>query len=311
MNLFKEKKNLFFVSKETKNEDVVEATTTVQNESDSSSTDDDDETNGQENFFENKSTFPQFEAFASDQPLNTPGIDSITAGIENEFDQSSQIQDSTTSTEQQSEMIKTTGGDDEPWELEDSGEQKIKPVPTSIIQKNHSYNNFFPNAQTSGSDGEGNDDEDGKENYDDYFSKNQSTEHVETSIPKNVRFDDDNIENVAVLTPKDSLDRSESLSTPDDDDPDGIDDEDITTNLQMVSDRIADHMNAREITNNNNEPTEVTVQRIIPRPESEISLTDSEDLPPPLPPLPPLNKKSSNICLFISIQLFKYFRYSN
>ncbi|CAF4829648.1 unnamed protein product, partial [Rotaria magnacalcarata] len=33
---------------------------------------------------------------------------------------------------------------------------------------------------------------------------------------------------------------------------------------------------------------------VVHEPESHISSTESEDLPPPLPPLPPLNKKSSN-----------------
>ena len=298
-------KQCFF--KETKNEGVTEAiTTAVANRSDSTSTDSDNEPDGKENFFENQSRFSQFEAFASDQPLNTPGIDSITAGIDNEFDESPQIQELT---EQQSEILKSTGGDDEPWELEDSGEERIK----NLIQKNDSYNNFFPNTQTSASipaatteetGDEENTDEDEKDNYDDYFSKNQPIEHGDTSPPRIVRFDD-NIENVAVVTPKDSLDdQSESPDTPNDFD------EDITTNLQTVSDRITDYMHAKEISNKN-EPTEMTMHNSIPRPDSEISLTDSEDLPPPLPPLPPLNKKSSHFCSFLlynCIYLFKYFR---
>ncbi|CAF0963550.1 unnamed protein product [Adineta steineri] len=287
---------------ETQDEDINEAppsATRTVNEDDSTSTDsddDDDELNEKENFFDNKPGFAQFEAFASDQPLNSQVLDSLRADIDNELDQSSQIQDSTISIDQQSEIIKSTdGGDNEPWELEDSGDEKLKPVPTDTMLKNDSYTNFFPNNEASSLTAtiEGSDDDKEKDNYDDYFAQQQqSNEQNEASLSKTVRFDE-NINNVAVLTPKDSLDRTESSDTPiDSDDDDGM--EGITLNLRAPSDRIADHMNETE-TDYKNETIEVKTTTSIPRPESNISLTDSEeDLPPPLPPLPPLNKKSSS-----------------
>jgi hypothetical protein len=258
----------------------------------------------------------QFEAFASDRPLNIQGIDSISAAIDNEFNQSSpHMQEPTddnapwTSTEQQSDSAKFSGADEEPWELNDSGEE----VKTTIAaQKNDSYSNFFSNTQSSRQpptkkfDHENNNEDSDEQNYDDYFSKQQQppkdedAESIEQSLSKTVRFDE-NINNVAVLTPKDSLERSESISIGDSDD---NDDEEITPNFQTVSDRITDHINT-EYKHDDDETAEVTIRNIAPRPDSHISLTESEDLPPPLPPLPPMNKKSSNSFFFKRI-LFIY-----
>ncbi|CAF4995922.1 unnamed protein product, partial [Rotaria socialis] len=50
-------------------------------------------------------------------------------------------------------------------------------------------------------------------------------------------------------------------------------------------------MNEKE-TNNTIKTTEVVTRHVVHEPESHISSTESEDLPPPLPPLPPLNKKT-------------------
>jgi hypothetical protein len=126
------------------------------------------------------------------------------------------------------------------------------------------------------------------ENYDSYFSKYQTTENtesIEIPSPKVVRFDD-NLQNVNIITPKDSLNQSESSTTTSDSDE--TDDEHTTPNLRTFN----DHRNEKEA--KDNETTEVIMRNSNPRPESNISLTESEDLPPPLPPLPPLNNKPSN-----------------
>ena len=145
-----------------------------------------------------------------------------------------------------------------------------------------------------------------KENFDDYFSKNRvtdDTEHTEAPLSKTVRFDE-KLENVNVLTPKDSLDQSEasSTTTTTSDTDEKEEDEDITPEYPTVSDRITDYMNKRDISDD--ETNEVIKRDITPRPDSNISLTESEDLPPPLPPLPPLNKKSSDFLLLIKFSLF-------
>ncbi|CAF1055519.1 unnamed protein product [Adineta ricciae] len=287
-------------STETRNADTSEEPTS-ENEND-----DNLKFDKQENFFNEKSRFSQFEAYASDQPLKTLGIGSIVAEIDSEFNDSSQMQESTTSIDRQSEMITSVDGghnDNEPWELDDSGEEKITPIQTTtILQKNDSYNNFFSEQQSSAiatattlpATTEGSDDEIEEENYDDYFNQNQVKGENEVPSNKTVRFDENNIENVAVLTPKDSLEESETPQTPPDSDDDDDDDEEhIAINLRMASDRITDHMNDNNI-NYEEKPAEAIVNKTVLRPESEISLADSEDLPPPLPPLPPLNKKSGS-----------------
>jgi hypothetical protein len=276
----------------TENQNVIEVPTTVINESDSTTSDsDDDESNKEENVFGNQSRSSQFEAFASDQPLNTLNIESIAADIVNQLDESR------TSIDQQSEVTKSTGDDEEPWELEDNTDEKLNPT-----QKNDSSNNFFPEQRTSAPRSpptkteESEDDESNegseKKNYDDYFSKNKSTEDTEQSeapLSKTVRFDE-NLENVNVLTPKDSLEQSESSSTTSDTDEN--EDEHMAPTFPTISDRISDHMNKKDTSDD--ETNDVEMRSVIPRPDSNISLTESEDLPPPLPPLPPLNKKSSN-----------------
>ena len=208
----------------------------------------------------------------------------------------------------------SASADNEPWELDESGEDKTAPRPfTDAADRSDAYNDFFPETQPSRlaaprasstlSASDSDDHEEEKEvkeedNYDDYFPKSAPREEDKTTdlpLSKSVRFDE-NIEQVAVLTPKDSLDASESPRSKDSDDDDSDDDNDFnaqTVNtLRIASDRITDHMNDSEV--QEEERPEVQSRRIVPRPESEISLTESEDLPPPLPPLPPLPNSRSN-----------------
>jgi hypothetical protein len=204
---------------------------------------------------------------------------------------------------------KSTDENNEPWELEESGEEKLKPIPTMITQKHDSYNNFLSDTYTSApmsslttatteeSEDEENNDENGNENYDSYFSKYQPTEMTESIEPpstKTVRFND-NLQNIAVITPKDSLEQSESSSSST-----TTSDSDETDNEYTPSNVETNHNHFNEKETNNNNTNEVTMRSVIPRPESNISLTESEDLPPPLPPLPPLNNKPSNFLLFLN-----------
>jgi hypothetical protein len=76
----------------------------------------------------------------------------------------------------------------------------------------------------------------------------------------------------------------------------------MTPKFPTISDRITDYMNKKDVIDD--ETNEAIKREITPRPDSNISLTESEDLPPPLPPLPPLNKKSSNFLLLIKFYLF-------
>ena len=249
----------------------------------------------EDNFFGTNSRLSQFEAFASEQPLHTLSIGSIKAKIDNEFYESSQIPE-TTSTEQQLEIMKSIGDDEESWELEDSGEETIKPIATNIEQSYDAYDDVSPNIQASmlapnlsSKSEESEDDESEKENYDDYFTQHRQNEDPEVPSSKTVRFDK-NIEQVAVLTPKDSLDQLSTSSTTSD--TDEMEDIILTSDFQAVSDRITDYMNVKET--DNNETSEVTKCEVLHSPESHISLTESEDLPPPLPLLPPIHKKKSN-----------------
>lgn len=294
---------------------------------DSDTSDSDEETQPEEPLFDDQSRRSHFEAFASEQPLNTFGIDTIAADIDNQFAPTADEHKTTdTSTpwpstnldEPRREPKLSTGADDEPWELDESGEDRLAPKPTIDAGQNNVYNSFFPEIQsprlaapraastlssTSDSDeaeGETREKEvKEQDNYDDYFAKQVPREEDKATdgpLSKSVRFDE-NIEKVAVLTPKDSLDASESPSSKDSDDDDDDADGDTEFNLrtvntlQTVSDRITDHMNGSDV--QEQETTQVQIHRNPPRPESQISLTESEDLPPPLPSLPPLpNSKS-------------------
>lgn len=241
-----------------------------------------------ENFYENQQRLSQFESFASDHPLNSTVLDSIAADIENQLNQSSQLEG-------------TNSNDNEPWELEDNSEEKLKPIPTSLTQ-NDSYNNFLPDMDSSApipassstttddSSDEENNREVEKDNYDDYFSQYQSNGNTETNeltSSKTVRFSE-NLQNIAVITPKDSIIQSESVSGTTSDS-DETDDEEKPSNLPTINKRIIEN----EI--NDYDSTKTSTQNFTPRPDSIISLTGSEDyLPPPLPRLPPIDNKSSD-----------------
>ncbi|CAF3662573.1 unnamed protein product [Rotaria sordida] len=289
----------------TENEHITNAPTTKEiNGSDSISSDsnnddnddDDDQSKKLANIFATTSRLSQFEAYASDQPLNT--LDEVDGEYEEALSDP---------LEQKSNITKSTGGDDEPWELEDSGEEKVKPIPAIISQKYDSYDNVpldspvlrvaskLPPKKEEFKHKEESTDDSEQENYDNYFDKHKPTEDTsETPISKTVRFDE-NIEKVAVLTPQDSLDGSAASTTSSDTD-DIEDEEDTTLNFQTVNDRITDYMSEKETNKketNEDKTDEVTTRNTTHPPETRITSTESEDLPPPLPPLPPLTKKSS------------------
>ena len=293
---------------------------------DSDTSDSDEEAQPEEPLFDDQSPGAHFEAFASEQPLNTFGIET---DIDNQFAPTADEHKTTdTSTpwpssnlnEPRREQKLSTGADDEPWELDESGEDRRDPKPPTDAGQNNIYNSFFPEIQSSRlaapraastlSSTSDSDEAEGEtqekevkeqDNYDDYFSKKVPSEDDKaTDVPssKSVRFDE-NIEKVAVLTPKDSLDASESPSSKDsddddDDDADGDHEFNLRTvnTLQTVSDRITDHMNGSDV--QEQETTEVQAHKNPPRLDSQISLTESEDLPPPLPSLPPLPNSKSN-----------------
>ena len=290
-----------------------EATSTAA-ATDSDSTDSDDDDDARE-----KSSPERSDALPSGQSMNKLGVDSIIGDIDNEFDQPSNTEESndakasresTTSVEKQGEEVITSAADeDEPWELEEHGEETITPIPTIVIDTGDSYNKSFPDAQTSSpvlvapkigmvsssSDSDESNDEKpdgvgggGGDNYDDYFSQHQpreETDPTESALSKTVRFDA-TLEKVATMTPKDSLEPSDSSSLSDSE---ALRDDDTMMTLSSVSDRISDHMNSENA--KHDEPVQSRMTDVILRPESEISLAESEDLPPPLPPLPPMNKK--------------------
>ena len=197
-----------------------------------------------------------------------------------------------------------TGDEEAPWELEESDDEKAQQGNPA------SQTNFFPDTQkpvlavrqrsssisTSGSDGDADQNQTKtQENYDDYFANapanNEDSTSASAASPKNVRFDE-NIEQVNVLTPKDSLDNSEATSTSDSDEDDDHHHE-LGNGFPTMSDRISDHMNGESILH---QPvvTKVEARSIQQQPESEISLDESEDLPPPLPSLPPMHGKKGS-----------------
>ncbi|CAF0786531.1 unnamed protein product [Adineta steineri] len=218
------------------------------------------ETNEQENFFSKKARLSQFEVFASDQPLNSPEIESKFSNINtqfgNDFNEFSQLQQSTDdnaawiSVDKSSEMVKSNNfGDNEPWELEDHGEEKITPVPTTMRlsafndnefatnEKRNSQNNFFSDSFNPPTFTE-NDSNNNKENSPDHFIKKQTNEDIDQSIPKSVRFDD-RIQNIRSPTPPtDILNESKSSTKSDSDD---IDIDDISPSFETGNDQITDH----------------------------------------------------------------------
>jgi prune family protein 2 len=270
----------------TENQD--DTTTTPEVELRTSINENDNQPTKYESFLENQPRLSQFDEFASDHPLNTPGRESIVSEIDRQFDESLQ------------KIRKSTDTDNEPWELEDNSEENLKPMPTSVTQNQDLYNKYFPDNRISTSEpvaplttitideeseDEDNNDEAKKENYDDYFSKYETPKNsqlVESPTLKSVRFSD-KLPNVAVLTPKQSINLSESsksTSTNDSDETDD-DDEDKTTNHDQIN----------ENETNDHQLPDVIMRNNTSRPESNVSITESVDLPPPLPPLPPLNNK--------------------
>ena len=239
-----------------------------------------DQSSKHESFFENQSRLSQFEAFASDQPLNTHGLESVTT-----------------------QRPKSTDDNDEPWELEDHSEENLKPIPTNITQKYDPSNSYLadsipstsvpPLPMTTIPINEDSEDEENDqvqtENYDHYFSQFQNTGNnhsIESPSLKTVRFSE-KLPDIAVITPKNSLNVSDSSTTTSDSDgTDDDDDDDVKTHVQTNQ----NHFNGQ----NDHQTPEVAMRNITPRPESNISLTESVDLPPPLPPLPPMNNKPSN-----------------
>lgn len=207
--------------------------------------------------------------------------------------------------------INANSNAEEPWELDDIGEENLKVKPFSIKNKFESYDNVpldSPKLEISDNK-DGSSDENEEDNYDNYFSKQKRTSDTEPQSSKSVRFDE-NIEKVNVLTPKDSLEGSIASSTPSDTDED-TDNEEIPSNFNTITDRISDFMDEDQMNQqkmNNNKIDQVVKRNVIHQEEKHLSTTESEDLPPPLPPLPPLNKKTSkNFVLFYTISIINCF----
>ncbi|CAM4786372.1 unnamed protein product [Rotaria magnacalcarata] len=264
--------------------DTAQPTANKEDDSTSSDSDDDDALKRTPTFF-----------------ATTSNDVSATDEVDNPSDETSPMKKSTIPFELQSDPVNALNNGDEPWELEDSGEGNLNTLHHNIKKTFDSYDNVpldsptvartLPPKLENTYHGESSDeDENENENYDKYFSQQKSAENTEGPSAKTVRFDE-NIEKVTVLTPKDSLEGSiEASSTADS--TDDTDNEEIPASFPMVNDRITDFMNEEE-TNNTIKRTEVVSRHVVHEPESHISSTESEDLPPPLPPLPPLNKKST------------------
>jgi hypothetical protein len=260
----------------------------------------------------------QFEAFASEQPLDTLKMHSLTMEIDDEFDRSSNEDNGRQEivvVDKQSIEQDSARFNDQPWELEESDEDIGAPLFASSLENIDAQSNnqlssersalpvslssssFMPTIDSD--DGDDEQDEHEQENYDSYFPKqssiNKNTNTVEVVTPKNVRFNE-TTEEVIVHVPKDSLDGTSSDS--DALDVDNDDDELAFPTLSTLNDRISDHL---KIDSGNNDGTiEMQLDKTRAQPDSEISLTESDDLPPPLPPLPPLHNKKSNPSSFES-----------
>ena len=245
---------------------------------------DENPANKHESFFQDQARLSQFEDFPSEQPLNTPTFEVIQSETRNPFDEPADIRQS-------------TNDDDEPWELEEQDEDIIKPIPTVVSQNQSLTVNEETDDSTSdsSSNNDNDDDENEKENIDDYFPKeeikenNNNDDNNESSeIPalKSVRFDD-NLQDVKIFTPKDSLIQSEVSSQATTSDTDEYDDDEQITQRSPNDD-------GRDETADN------STENIVPRTDSIISLSsDIISYPPPLPPLPPLKQISSNYRLIL------------
>ncbi|CAF3370431.1 unnamed protein product [Rotaria sp. Silwood1] len=303
-----------------KNESSIEMNTKVNEEpiktKDLASADENDVEADEQNIFSQKGHSLQFEAFASDQPLDSSENDSKFANITaqfNEFDESSQLQQSTDDNtpwitiEKTPETVQTSSiSKDEPWELEDSGEENITPgftTTTTTTQHSEAFDdnelstteksnlhNYFSDSFNTPITIEKHPSDD-KENHDDYFTKHQLNENAEQSLAKSAHFDD-NKENVqAVTSLKENLNASEPSTTSDSD---IVEVNYVAPSFETVGDHITDHMQTSYV---NVDETDVKIEL----PNESVELTprmvsvqsENEDLPPPLPPLPPLNNKSS------------------
>ncbi|CAF3218399.1 unnamed protein product [Rotaria socialis] len=263
------------------------------------------EVDDENNIFSHNARSVQFEAFASDQPLDTSEIESkfsnIITEINNEVDESSHQLTNDNSpwitVDNTSETMQTDGPNkDEPWELEDSTEEKLPPTFTKASQLSAAFNdnefsttdksdlqqNFFSdsfNALTA------------VENCDNYFTKQKLNGNTEETLGENTHIDI-NKENLPIETAlKGNVSASESSATSDSD---VIEVNDITTDFETINDRNTDPMQTSYV--NINE-TDIKVERpsdsVAVAPRMMTIQSESEDLPPPLPPLPPLNDKSS------------------
>lgn len=140
------------------------------------------ESNEEENFFSNQPRSSLFQEFASDEPLQhsevQSNLTSATTQLDEEFNQTSPW----TYVEKPIETPKSSGiGDNEPWELEDHGEEKITPIPATI--RLASTFNENENSQ--------------KNYFSDSFNPVEQTEHISG---KTVRFDD-NVQKIRASTP--------------------------------------------------------------------------------------------------------------
>jgi hypothetical protein len=192
------------------------------------------EGNEQDNVFSNNACLSQFEVFASDQPLNSPEMESKFGNITTQFNDNSPW----ISAKKSSETGKSSGiGDNEPWELEDNGEEIITPVPTT--NRLSAFNNDFFSDSFNPSIIAEIDSNANKENDDGHFTKQISNEDIDQSFAKSVRFDD-NVQKIRAPTPqKDILNESKSSTTSDSNE---VEIDDITPSFETISDRITDHM---------------------------------------------------------------------
>ncbi|CAF2048820.1 unnamed protein product [Rotaria magnacalcarata] len=263
------------------------------------------EVDDENNIFSHNARSVQFEAFASDQPLDTSEIGSkfsnIITEINNEVDESSQQLTNDNSpwitVDNTFETVQTDGPNkDEPWELEDSTEEKLTPALTKASQLSAAFNdnefsttdksdlqkNFFSDSFNAPTD---------IENYDNYFTKQELNGNTEETSGENTHIGI-NKENLPIgTTLKDNVNASESPATSDSD---VIEVNDITTDFETINDRNTDPMQTSYVNINEKD---IKVERpsdsVAIAPRMMTIESESEDLPPPLPPLPPLNDKLS------------------
>lgn len=166
------------------------------------------EVNEQENIFTNQSHLIEFEAFASEQPLHSPKFTHITSQFDDEDEDVDENNALWTKVEKPT--------NNEPWELEDNGEEKMTPVPTSArITSPFNEDDYFPTEKNNSN----------KNFFSDSF--NPSGE-AEQTLSKSVRFDD-NIQSIRSPTPPLSAKENYESSGSDSD---KVEIDDITPNLE-------------------------------------------------------------------------------